>query len=197
MRNTILFRITVIVITLLVNSCGARKSETEKKHTETKTDYTGIFRNSGNSSEFLKTDISYQSQFKSFLFDKSKIDAYEFTFEPEDLTKPATYTDPSGQKHVVENGKLTSKKTHKDIDRNSGNSGNSDATEKAVITKKASQNNTASIKINDQATSDEWNKKTNREAWSAWNLLWILLPVFLILAAWKLYKNYKQKNPIL
>lgn len=186
----------IIILSILLCSCGARKTETTKKEETTKTDFSGFFRNSGISQEFLKTDLDLQTNFNSNLMDLSKVNSYEFTFEPEDKTKPAVYTDPSGQKHTVENGKLTRKNTTEEKNINSGNSGNSQLSQKSDLVKKDDQQSEGTIKGNSEATSSEKNKKAEREQWSLWNLLWLLIPIVLVFAVWKLWKNYKKINPL-
>ncbi|EJG02293.1 hypothetical protein [Flavobacterium sp. F52] len=183
----------ILLAAVLLASCGARKTETEKNSIETKKDFSGFFRISGNSEEFLNTDIVLQSQYKNILTDQSKIESFEFTFEPEDNSKPAIYTDPNGQRHVVENGKLTSKKTRENKGINKEDSQKIVETKKESKAKKENHDQKASVKTNDKTGVQDAKKNTSR---SAWNLLWLLIPVVIIYAIWKAFKKYKSKTPI-
>lgn len=182
-------KIILLLTAILFFACTARKSETNKKEQSTKTDYSGIFRNSGNAQEFLKTDLDIQTNYKNYLFDLSKINTYEFSFEPDDKTKPGTYIDPNGQKHIVENGKLNSKKTTEEKNINSGNSGNSQQILKSELEKKSNYIFQLETYIKEIKRLSDKNKKTENEGFSISNYLLLLLPIGLMFVAWKVYKS--------
>jgi hypothetical protein len=191
---SIIIRIIIIILGIyLAVSCGARKSETTKKEETTKTDFSRIFRNSGNSHEILKSDLNLQTNYSNYLFDLSKSNSYEFSFEPEDKTKPAIYTDPNGQKHIVENGKLNSKKTTEEKNINSGNSGNSQQILKTELEKKSNYIQRLETQIKEIKRLSDKNKKVEKEELSFWNYLLILIPIGLMLIVWNVYKKL---NPI-
>jgi len=194
MKNNIIFWIIVLVGTVILNSCTARKSATDKKEQSTKTDYSGVFRNSGNAQEFLKTDLNIHTNYKNYLFDLSKISSYEFSFEPDDKTRPGTYIDPNGQKHVVENGKLNSKKTTEEKNIKSENSGNSQQILKSELEKKSNYIIQLETYIKEIKRLSEKNKKTEKEGFSFWNYFLILIPIGLMIIVWILYKKLKSAS---
>lgn len=183
-------------ITILLISCGARKSESVKKEESMKTDFAGFFRNSGNSSEFLNQDFNLKKWSLSNVDTQNDVETDEFIVEPSDPTKPSSYTDPNGRKHIFENSKMTNKKTKDKNRTKSENSQNSDESLKLELQKKREQEVILAAKLKAEAAKLEAIKNTKRDQWSLWNLLWVLIPIGLILLIIALWKKYKSKNPI-
>ncbi|MEO8534260.1 MAG: hypothetical protein ABI441_10930 [Flavobacterium sp.] len=190
MKKTIL-----IFLAFILFACGARKSDITKKEETLKTDFSGFFRNSGNSESLLKTDLNLKRNYLFNWSDNSKTTSEEFKLEPDDPTKPSSFTMPNGQKYIFENAKLTSKNSKQENDIKKENSGNSEEILKTDHSKKAKQLSEAQIKQKAEAYLVEKNKKIEREKWSYWNILWLLIAVLIILAAWKLWEKYKKVNP--
>lgn len=182
---------------MLLYSCGARKSETEKKEANIKTDFSGFFRNSGNSEDLLKTNFNLQTNYLNKWSDNSIFQCEEFSIEPDDETKPSSLTTPDGKTYTFQNAKLTTKKGQQKNDIQNRNSGNSQEILKTDYSKKEQLLHEAQIREKAEAALREKNKKIEREKWNLWNLLWLLLPIIVILVVWKLWKNYKKLKPAL
>lgn len=194
MKRAIIFWLTVFVLTIIVNSCGSRQAESIKKKETTKTDFSGFFRNSGNSVEFQNLDFNLQTD----IFKKKEvvveIENNDFTIEPEDISKPAIYIEPNGKKHVLINSKLTSKNA-----KQKSNYKTEDSVKKndIIVQKSVKEDQISSeaqVRLNQEAAISEANKNSNRKQWSLWNLLWFFIPILVIIGIWKLYKKYKSKK---
>ncbi len=196
MKNTILFWLTVATLTILVNSCGARKAESEKKLSQTKTDFSGLFRTSGNSSEILNSDLKINNLTLSNVDDHNVTETVETTVKPDDPTKPSSYIDPTGKKHILDNAILTNKTTTQKNNTKSEKFEKSEKVVKSQEAKKAENKASGKIKIKAKGKKAVATKKTNRQAWSLWNLLWLLIPATLIAVFIWIRKKYKQVNPL-
>jgi len=188
--------IQLYFIAIFLISCGARKTELAKKEESIKKDFSGFFRNSGNSEEFLNQDFNIRKWSLLKVDTQNDIETEEITVEPDDPTKPSSYTDPNGKKHIFENSKMTNKKTKSQNRTKSENSQNSDESLKLELQKKREQELIVAAKLKEEAAKLEAIKNTKRDQWSLWNLLWILIPIGLILLIIALWKKYKSKNPI-
>ncbi|MFW0737579.1 hypothetical protein [Flavobacterium sp. T12S277] len=193
MKNIIIFWITICAMVYIINSCGSRKAESQKSQKSEKVDFSGFFRNSGNSQEFINQDLNLNKWYNSNTDDLSEFETDEMTVEPSDLTKPAAYTDPTGKKHILDNTKLTNKKRKQKNKISSGNSGNSELILKTDHQKRAEQKAELQTSLKAAAEIAATKKNTDRQQWSLWNLLWLLIPVSLYLS----WKYYKKVNPVL
>lgn len=194
MKNTNLFWLTVFAIVYFSNSCGARKSDSEKTEKSEKIDYSGFFRNSGNSSEFLNQNLNLKKSYSSNTDDQSEFETDELTVAPIDPSKPAAYTDPSGKKHILENSKMTNKKGNQKNKIVSGNSGNSEKTVKTDLEKKEENKSEIEASVTAAAKEKAVIKNTTRQQWSLWNFLWLLVPVGLFFGGKWAYNKYKKVN---
>ncbi|WP_289659524.1 hypothetical protein [Flavobacterium panacagri] len=195
MRKALFFWLTVFLITTL-NSCGTRKTELHKKEAIEKTGFSGFFRNSGNSEEFLNTNLNIQTEFISSLLKIEEIDNDEFTIESKDSSKPAVYIDPFGKKYFLENAKLTNKKTAQKLNTKLDQAKNSSERLNTNAEKKYDSQTENQTNINSEGTFNEVDRSSHRYGWSKWNLFWLILSIALIYALRKLYKFYKKKNPL-
>lgn len=192
MKNTILYWLAVLAIVYITNACGARKSESEKTEKTEKLDYSGFFRNSGNSQEFLKS-ISYLTAFSvSKVDDQNLKTTTKKTFTPQNPKVPASYIDPEGKKYELNNTAVTEETI---IEKNNKKSEKSEKSELVLKTdqeKRSEQKAEAEARLKAAAEIAAAKKSTTRQELSMWNLLWLLVPIGLF-ASWKLYKKV---NPI-
>jgi len=193
MKKTV---VSLIVILLFI-ACGGRKSETQTKEESFKTDFSGIFRNSGNSQFLLNTELNLKTNYLDRWSDNSVTENNEFTVEPDDATKPSSVTMPNGEKYVFQNAKLTTKNSKYEKKIIEENSGNSEEIRKTNQLQKKQESSEVQVKQKAAAALAEKNKKAEREEWSSLNLLWILLFIIVCLIVWKLWKKYKKIKPLL
>lgn len=189
-------KLLFILVLFSVLSCGSRKKDSSKKEESIKTDFSGIFRNSGNSQEFLNLDFNFTKSSLTKgeqLFESEK---EEFSIKPIDPSKPATYTGPNGKKHVLENAEMTNKKGKGISKTKSEKSENSQEFLKAELQKKAEQKAELEAKIIAEAKKREADLHLDRKAFSLWNLLWLLIPVGLFFVIKFFVNKYKSNNPL-
>lgn len=189
-------KLLFILVLFSVLSCGSRKKDSNKKEESNKTDFSGIFRNSGNSQEFQNLDFNFTNESLTKADQSIESEKEDFSVEPSDPTKPATYTDPNGKKYVLDNAKLTNKKSKHRSKTKSVKSENSQELLKAELQKKAEQKAELKAKIIAEAKKREADLHLERKSSGLWNLLWILIPIalFFIIKFW--WKNFKSNNPI-
>lgn len=189
-------KLLFILVLFSVLSCGSRKKDSSNKEESSKTDFSGIFRNSGNSQEFLNLDFNFKKSSLTTADQQSESEKEEFSIKPIDPSKPATYTGPNGKKHVLENAEMTNKKVRDISKTKSEKSENSQEFLKAELQKKAEQKAELKAKIIAEAKKREADLHLERKSSGLWNLLWILIPIalFFIIKFW--WKKFKSNNPI-
>lgn len=185
-----------VIVLILISSCGTRKKETAEKKARVETEFSGISRNSENSHEILIQDSNIFKSSSTKKEDTNETQTEETCIEPSDPTKPALYTDPSGKKHVLDNVKLTTKKSNSKSQTNSGNSENSQELLKATAEKKLDREANAKATVKQDAKRNETELHLERKTSRLWDLLWLLIPVILIFLIVALWKKYKNINPL-
>lgn len=196
MKNIIIFWLTVFAIVYITNSCGARKSESEKTEKTEKLDYSGFFRNSGNSQEFLKS-ISYLTAFSVAKVDNQYLKTTtKKTFTPQNPNVPASYIDPEGKKYELNNTAVTEETIIEKNNKKSEKSEKSELVRKTDQEKRAEQEAEMQVRLKAAAEIAAAKKNTDRQKWSLWNLLWLLVPVGLFFGGKWVYEKYKKVNPL-
>ena len=160
--------IFTILLLLVFCSCGSRKAEKNREKTTVKTEVSTVDKTQSTAELNVKQEVVKTTDNKDETVTETVI------YTPIDATKPATVTDEEGKTHSINNvvykKERTTKKNNTSIKENSNN----EITEKAEILKDLktlteNYNKTDAEKIN-----------IERQAWSLWNLLWLLIPVSLI-----------------
>jgi hypothetical protein len=192
-RNAVILWLLILLTSFFMMSCNARKVESNKKEEATKTDVTLNSDNSDNSSLEIKEDFNIKKTSTSKVDQQNQSESDELTVEPIDNTKPSIYTDPSGKKHVLENAKMTNKKNKQNTKTNSSNSDNFDEFRKAELKYQNEQKAKLAAKLKAEKELSEKNKKVDKEEFSSWNFLLLLIPIALMIVVWKVYKKL---NPI-
>lgn len=154
-------KITLLLATIILTSCGARKSEVKKEDTKTEI----------KTEEVTKIDAVTETT----VTDNTITDTQEWNIEPVDNNKPIEVTKPDGSKITIYNGRIQSK-TKKEV------------ADKKEITKEVVQavkETKADVK---QETSSK-EKNTDRKAYNGW-MWWLLLLIPLAIVARYIYKRY-------
>ena len=188
--------IIIALAFLVLVGCGARKSDTNKKEENTKKDFSGFFRNSGNSHEILKTDLNLKLSSFSKVEDQNKKQTTKKIFTPINPNLTASVTDESGKKYDLNNASYTEENTIEDNNKKSEHSRNSQQILKTELDKKANYIQRLEAQIKEIKRLYDKNKKTEKEEWSSLNLLWLLIPLAIIALAVWLWKKYKKVNPL-
>ena len=163
------FWVFVITISILMNSCSARKAEKNRSTEETKTEV------ATESDIAKKEESSSNVDQQTTVVEKEKVREVETTYKPIDATKEATVTTPEGKKHILNNAKVVIKETTQDKETKTDTSINSETTNKSELTDKSKADNKADVKKSSEAILID-RKETN-----PLNLLWWLIPIFIII----------------
>ena len=167
--------ITALLLSLyfLCTSCGARKAEKSRTKEEVKTETT-------TAAVTAKTEESnVKKTEKTIIDDKNETVIKETTYEPIDNSKPSSIIDPDGKETKLNNSKKTTRETTKKNNTKTDNSKNSNEFHKSELSEQSESNTKSNSKKAAEAI------KVDREAWSLWNLLWLLIPIGIIGIAWK------------
>lgn len=167
--NHILFWVFVITISVLMNSCSARKAEKNRINEETKTEMA-----TKNDIDKKEESVSNIEE-KTTVVEKEKVKETETTYKPIDPTKEATVTTPEGKKHTLNNAEVVIKETDKDKETKTDTSINSEITNKSELIDKSKADNKANIKKGSEAIL------IDRKESNPLNLLWLLIPVVIVL----------------
>ena len=176
--KAILFWIFVITISILMNSCSARKAEKNRSNEESKTEATT------ESDIAKKEESSSNVDQQTTVVEKEKVREVETTYKPIDATKEATVTTPEGKKHTLNNAEVVIKETDKDKETKTDTSINSETTNKSELKEESESNNKAAAKKASEAIV------IDKKEWSPVNLLWLFIPVLIVVF---LYNKYKSK----
>ena len=161
-----------------LTSCGARKVDKQVLNEETETKIVDNSVSEKESESNVKTTILTKVD------DKNETVTEETIYQPEDPTKEAIITDENGKKTILNNSKKTIKKITQKNNIKSESKSDSQIIEKEAI------KDEKDIKVSSHTDTVKKSSKTDRDAVSMWNWLWLLIPVGIII--W-LFRKYRDK----
>ncbi len=165
------------ILALLLVSCGARKVQKESSKEEIKTE-------SVDNSIIEKQSESNVKQITTInVDDKNETITEETTYTPEDPTKEASIINSEGKKIILNNTKQTTKKT---IQKNNTQSELIGKTEQ--LKKDVSKEQKAVKQVN-MSKKENNVKNVKKEAFNPFQLLYFIIPIFIIYWAWRKYKQ--------
>jgi Flp pilus assembly protein TadB len=160
--------IFTILLLLAFCQCGTRKA------TKNRTQETSKIEVSATDNTKTTAETNVKQEVVKTTDNKDETVTETVIYTPIDATKPATVTDEEGKTHLLTNSTYKKERTVKKNNTSIKENSNKETTEKAEI-------------IKDLKTLTENYKKSDaekvnieRQAWSLWNLLWLLIPVSLI-----------------
>lgn len=189
----LIFWLIVISLTVICNSCGARKSDILKKQEDSKTETLINSSNSSNSTQDVTQSETEKTASNTKTEQQNTEQTEEFTVEPIDSTKPSVYIGSNGEKHILQNAKIHYGKKNLKTKTNSSNSSNSDKFHSKEAKEKKQSLTNLQAKEKSEKKVDQKTKSTTKEAFSPWNYLLFLLPLALMFLACRVYKNL---NPL-
>ena len=170
---TILLVCLALAFLMLFASCGASKSDKTKTVEETKTEA------SNKSTVDAADESNVKKTQNTIIDDKNETITEETILEPMDPSKPASITEANGDKIDLNNSKKIWKRIRQKNNTKTDVAKASDESHKSKIQAKSESNNKATVKKAALAVHRE------KEAWSVWNLLWLLIPAAVIWWVWK------------
>jgi lipopolysaccharide export LptBFGC system permease protein LptF len=174
-------KIISIILVLFIVSCGAKKSKSSKKLEESKTEFLGIVRNSGNSDKFLKTSSNLNSFSVTVIDDQNQKITKTNTYKSINPDAPASYIDGDGKMHELNNAEVTEKTIIEKNNRKSENSENSQKSDNSDLLKKENYNTDQEIKINAETKKIDQADKSNRDQWQLPFWIWLILAIIVFL----------------
>lgn len=171
--KAILFWVFVITISILMNSCSARKAEKNRATEEVKTEM------HEKSTSSNKEESNVKSEAQTTVDDKNQTVTEETSYKPVDPTKEASVTTPDGKKHGLNNAAVVVKKTTQQNDTKT------DKTEKKEEANKKEKTDAKDLNQKSDAGKTTEDIKVDRDKWSVWNFAWLLL----LLPIYWLWKN--------
>lgn len=170
----------MFVTSMWLMSCGSRKSEKTNKSDSSKTELTDLSKND----KSIVEDSNIKSSEKITINNQDQTTIIEETIEPLDVLKPASFVE-NGKKQELFNSKKTTKTTVKNNNTKMEIASKKD-NKTNIVQKEKKQNN---IKKKAESKKEQSKKKVDREAYSFWNWLWLLIPVVLVISNWKKIKD--------
>lgn len=184
-----IFRILVVSLLLsfvwLFCSCGARKSETTKTKESIKSEFTDQSKSEQTGQTQAKSETNVKKTEVITVDDHNQTTTKKETVEPIDPTKPASYVDENGQKQELNNSKKTTETTTQNNNTKTEVQTKTEASGKTETQSNKKATNTKNIKAKSDSEKLAKAKVVNREAWSVWNWLWVLIPTAVLYYVWK------------
>lgn len=190
MKKLITFWIIFFGLIILVNSCGAKKRESSKKEEILKTDYSGFFRNSGNSSEFQQSDLNLQISTLTKVDDQNQKVTTKKIIKPIDSNTPASYIDSEGKKHQLNNTEITEETIVEKNNKKSENSQNSQEILKSISEKDENFKYDQNIVINAENKKVDEAIKSDKKQWQLPWFFWLIIAVIILFVFRYLNKQF-------
>jgi hypothetical protein len=165
--------IFTILLLLVFWSCGTRKT------TKTRTQETAKIEVSVTDKTQTTAETNVKQEVVKTTDNKDETVTETVIYTPIDATKPATVTDEEGKTHLLTNSTYKKERTVKKNNTSTKENANNEITEKAEIIKDLK------TLTENYKKSDAENINIERQAWSLWNLLWLLIPVSLFAVFFK------------
>lgn len=179
LRLVIFFAI-VILLSLLINSCSVKKDKSTAKE-EVKLEQAD--KSKIDKSEEINSNIKVSET--TTVNNQDQTTTVEETVEPIDTSKPATYTDKSGNKQELNNTKKTTKTTVKN------NNTVTDSKKDSIATTQSSKKESEQKDLQNKAAAAKKasNLNVKKDSSISWSWLWVLLA----LVVYWLCSRYKSK----
>ena len=177
--------IKIILLIVVLSSCGSRKVTRTESKEDAKAEFSNQSKSEQTEQSQTKGEINVKKSEEVTVDNQNKILTKKETIEPVDPTKPASYTDKDGKKQELNNSKKTIE-TRTQM--------NNTKTESKVKTETSGKTETKAHKkdlknkdIKAKSATKKLAQKNhiNREAWSFWNWIWLLIPAAVIYYVWR------------
>lgn len=171
-------------------SCGVVKKDKNKTEEATKTEIEDKSKNDKSEIGESQNDINIKKWQESTISDQDQTESIKEVIEPLDPTKEASYTDASGQKQILNNAKKTTETKKEKNNKKTESATKTDTSEK-LIKKSAKKELAVFVSMAKSAAKNAAEDiHVERKYFSAWNLLWLLIPI-------GIYFIWKNKTKII
>ena len=181
MKNQKIIHVLIWVIAILCgianSSCSSKKKIKEVNKEEIKIE------NSQKSEILDNTQTNKKVDVVTKVDDKTKTVTTKKTMLPIDNTKPASFTDPDGKKHDLNNASFTEETITEEVNKKTEQSDNSEQFHKKAIVAKAKAKEIAAVEI--LAKKEDLDKS----GFNFWSWLWVA--GIIIIGIGLLYLNHR------
>ena len=177
--------IKIILLVVVLSSCGSRKVTRTESKEDAKAEFSNQSKSEQTEQSQTKGEINVKKSEEVTVDNQNQILTKKETIEPVDPTKPASYTDKDGKKQELNNSKKT---TETRTQMNNTKTETKAKTETSGKTEtKAQKKDLKNKDIKAKSATKKLAKKNhvNREAWSVWNWVWLLIPAAVIYYVWR------------
>lgn len=175
----------LIAALILLWGCGAVKKDITRTEEAAKTEIQDKSKNDKSEIAETQSETNIKKSQQVIVNDQNQTELVKEIIEPLDPTKEASYTDASGKKQVLNNAKKTTETKKEKNNTKTEAATKIDTSEK--LDEKSAKKETAAnnIKVKAAAKKADEGIHVERKAWSALNLLWILIPIGIVYWIWK------------
>ena len=177
--------IKIILLVVVISSCGSRKVIRIESKEAAKAEFSDQSKSEQTEQSQTKGEINVKKSEEVTVDNQNQTLTKKETIEPVDPTKPASYTDKDGKKQELNNSKKTietrtqmnNTKTESKVKTET-----SGKTESKTNKKKYENKNIKAKTTNEKLAQEN---HVDREAWSVFNFLWLLVPAAVLYYVWR------------
>lgn len=177
--------IKIIVLVVVLSSCGSRKVTRTESKEAAKAEFSDQSKSEQTEQSQTKGEINVKKSEEVTVDNQNQILTKKETIEPVDPTKPASYTDKDGKKQELNNSKKTIETRTQMNNTKTETKAKTETSGKTET--KAQKKDLKNKDIKAKSATKKLAKKNhvNREAWSVWNWVWLLIPAAVIYYVWR------------
>lgn len=177
--------IKIIVLVVVLSSCGARKAESYKTKESAKEEFSNQSKSEQTEQSQAKGEINVKKSEEVTVDNQNQIVTKKETIEPVDSTKPASYIDNEGRKQELNNSKKTTETRTEINNTKTESKAKTEASGKIESQSDKRKAEHKNIKAKSVAEKQAKAKVVNSESWNYWKLLWLLVPAAVLYYVWR------------
>ena len=177
--------IKIIVLVVVLSSCGSRKVTRTESKEAAKAEFSDQSKSEQTEQSQTKGEINVKKSEEVTVDNQNQTLTKKETIEPVDPTKPASYTDKDGKKQELNNSKKTTETRTQINNTKIESKAKTETLEKkeSKTNKKKYENKNIKAKTTNEKLAQE--NHVDREAWSVFNFLWLLVPAAVLYYVWR------------
>ena len=177
--------IKIILLVVVISSCGSRKVIRIESKEAAKAEFSDQSKSEQTEQSQTKGEINVKKSEEVTVDNQNQTLTKKETIEPVDPTKPASYTDKDGKKQELNNSKKTIETRTQINNTKIESKAKTETLEKkeSKTNKKKYENKNIKAKTTNEKLAQE--NHVDREAWSVFNFLWLLVPAAVLYYVWR------------
>ena len=175
----------IIVLVVVISSCGSRKVIRIESKEAAKAEFSDQSKSEQTEQSQTKGEINVKKSEEVTVDNQNQTLTKKETIEPVDPTKPASYTDKDGKKQELNNSKKTieTRTQMNNTKTESKVKTETSGKKESKTNKKKYENKNIKAKTTNEKLAQE--NHVDREAWSVFNFLWLLVPAAVLYYVWR------------